>query len=319
MDQSQANGGGSESEQSFSTEGLAPGRGLDVGDVGRDETYIDGEGGEELFVQSWMPADQEIQGVVALMHGFGEHSSRYQHIAAALARAGWGVQAIDARGHGRSTGRRGHVERYADYVDDFDRLIDRIRDQHPHLPLFGLGHSNGGLIVLRHALGRRNDVTGYVVTSPMCELAIDVPKVKSTAAKVFSKVWPTLALSTDLDPSHLSHIEEVVDAYRRDPLVHDVSTTRWFVEALGAQEDLKERADTIEHPFLFLVAGDDKLCDPEATREVYHRLGSPERDMEVFPNEYHEILNEPAWAEHVSRIVGWMASHARESGTGKSP
>jgi alpha-beta hydrolase superfamily lysophospholipase len=300
----------------ISIEGLAPGGGLDLDDVERDETYIDGTGGEELFLQSWNPAEGDVRGAVALMHGFGEHSSRYHHVAGALARVGWAVQAIDARGHGRSTGRRGHVEQYSDYVADFDRLVDRLRDQHPHLPLFALGHSNGGLIVLRHALGRRHDVTGYVVTSPMCGLAIDVPKVKSTAAKVFSKVWPTLALSTDLDPSHLSHIDAVVEAYRRDPLVHEVSTTRWFVEAMAAQRDLKERADTIEHPFLFLVAGDDKLCDPDATREVYHNLGSPDRDMEVFPNEYHEILNEPAWDEHVSRIVGWMTSQSSDAKAG---
>lgn len=289
------------------TRGLAPARPLDVDDVDQHETFIEGTKDVELFLQTWEPADgSPVSGVVALLHGYGEHSSRFDHVAGALARSGYAVAAIDARGHGRSTGKRAYVDDYDDYVLDFDRLVDWASDRWSGLPVFAVGHSNGGLVVLRHALERATPVQGYVVSSPMVGFADDISLPRAMAGRLLSGVWPTFSIGNGVDPATLSHDERVVTHYQEDPLVLDVATAGWFTESLAAQQDLRSRADELDDPFLFLLAGDDKLVDPDAAEAVFHEIGSSDRQLEVFPHLFHEILNEPEWVEIVDRMVDWL-------------
>ena len=85
-----------------------------------------------------------------------------------------------------------------------------------------------------------------------------------------------------------------------------VATARWFTEAKDAQADLLERAKEITQPFFFLVAGSDELADPRAAEEVYHRLGSHDREFEILPELFHEVLNEAEWSELMLQMVTWL-------------
>ena len=297
-------------EISIETSDLAPAEPLADPAVTHEERFVEAFDDEKLFFQTWQPADAPPEnGVVAVLHGYGEHSSRYAHVAAALGRAGYATAAIDVRGHGRSTGRRAHVDSFEDYLRDADTLLDEAAARWPDRPIFVLGHSNGGLIALHHALRRSRPVDGYIVSSPFLGFAIDVPRTKNAAGRLLSRLWPTFSLPTGLDPESLSHDPRVVERYREDPLVLSVSTGRWFTETLDAQKQLLARADEIDVPCLFLVAGADDLADPSTTDEVFHRLASSDREMDVFPNLKHEILNEPNWASIVERIARWMRRH----------
>ncbi|MFP4599623.1 MAG: alpha/beta hydrolase [Persicimonas sp.] len=292
--------------------GLAPARALDDDSVDQEEGFWHAFDDEQLFWQSWEPRGGPSRGAVALMHGFGEHSSRYDHVAGALCRAGYAVLAIDARGHGKSTGKRAHVERYDHYVRDYDLLKLQTAARWPEVDLFCVGHSNGGLIALRYALTRPDGVTGFVVTSPMCGLALEVPRLKEAAGKLMSKVWPSFTMPNDLDPSKLSHVQRVVDKYSKDPLDLKIVSARWFTEAGQAQDDLWERASQLDQAFLFLLAGQDEIVDTNAAEEIFHRMGSGDREMEVFPKLYHEILNEESWGAIVRRMIRWMERHRRD-------
>ncbi len=295
---------------SIDTGGLAPAKPLDDATVDRDERFLDAHDDQKLFLQSWLPADASPhRGIVALMHGYGEHSSRYQHVAGALVHAGFGVIAVDARGHGRSTGKRGHIDAFDDYVRDFDATVAHATRRWPELPVFALGHSNGGLIVLHHALAFPESIAGYAVTSPFLGFAVDVKPTKAAFGHVMSRVWPSFSVPNDVDPSVLSHDERVVEKYRRDPLVLRTTTGRWYTETRRAQKRLLERAGEIERPCLFLVAGTDELADPASSEEVFDRLGAKHREMDVFPNLRHELLNEPSWSDHIERIADWLTRH----------
>ncbi|MEX0786127.1 MAG: alpha/beta fold hydrolase, partial [Dehalococcoidia bacterium] len=66
----------------------------------RDEGVWQSADGLELFERSWRPA--EPKATVAIVHGFAEHSGRYDHAGEHLAAAGYAAYALDLRGHGRS-------------------------------------------------------------------------------------------------------------------------------------------------------------------------------------------------------------------------
>lgn len=290
---------------------LAPANPASREGIEHHEGYWTTTDNHRLYWQCWQAADETVPrlGAVALMHGYAEHSARYDHVATALVRAGYDAIALDARGHGRSTGRRGHVSRFARYVDDMSMLKRRAINRWPDRPLFVFGHSNGGLIALRYALRKPDGVRGFVVTSPMCRLAVRVSPVKSLAGRITSRLLPKLSLPSELSAEDVSHIEEVVEAYRDDPLVFPTANARWFTESKEAMRDLQDRAEALDQPFLFLVAGDDRVVDPGATEALFHRLGSHDRQLEVFPDLYHEVLNEPRWKTILKRMVLWMERH----------
>lgn len=285
---------------------LAPATYVDDDDLITEDGFWHAFDGERLYWQAWEPEAGLRRGSIALMHGYGEHSARYEHVAAAFCRAGYAVMAVDARGHGRSTGKRGHVNHYDDYVLDYDLLRMHVADRWPSEPVFCMGHSNGGQIVLRYALREPEDVAGFVVSSPMCGLSIDVPPLKALAGRVMNKVWPSFSIPSGLEPSAVSRIERVVQKYADDPLVFETTTARWFQEALAAMDDTMARAPELQQPFLFVVAGSDRLVDPRATEDLFHRMGSGEREMELYPELYHEVLNERDWEDIARRIIDWM-------------
>lgn len=294
--------------------GLAPAR--SPGDARLEAEGIEHEvgfwttvDGIQLYWQAWSSEATPRRGCVALMHGYGEHCSRYHHVAVALVRAGYNVMAIDARGHGRSTGIRAHVDRYADYVRDMALLKRNIEGRWPHLPLFVLGHSNGGLITLRYALTRPTRVRGFIVTSPLVGIKVAVSPAKAAAGKLMSRVWPHFSLPSGLDARDVCQNPDVIRHYASDPLNNAVATARYFTEVNEATASLFTRAHEIDQPFLFLIAGNDAVVDAAATERLFHRLGSHDRELEVYPDLFHEILNEEVWPDIVRRIVGWMEAH----------
>lgn len=285
---------------------LFPGMPAVPDDVERLDGLIKAWDGLDLYWQSWEPTQAEPTGVVCLMHGFGEHSARYHHLAAVFVRAGYAVIALDARGHGRSGGVRAHVANFDEFPRDFDRLVSEAESRWPDRYMVGFGHSNGGLIALHHALMNPGRLQCYAITSPFLGFQVKVPFVKALAGNAMSKIWPTLALPTGLDPAVLSHDVEIVRKYAADPLVLEVATARWFTETKSAQARLMDEGKRIRAPFLFLVAGADELADPVVAEEIYHRLGSPDREFERFDDLYHELMNEPQWVPIARRVVEWF-------------
>lgn len=290
--------------------GLAPACPLEDDDaIVQRDGFWNGFDDVHLFWQSWAPQGGPTRGVVALMHGFGEHSARYDHVAGALCRAGYAVMAIDARGHGRSGGKRAHIKQYSDYVRDYELLMMHARAEWPEHKIFSYGHSNGGFIVLRYALTQPEDVCGFVVTSPLCALAVKVNPIKAAAGRLMSDLWPSFTMDNGIDPEWVSHLKSVTDAYQRDPLTLSIVSARWFTEVLEAQQDLMNRAKSLTQPFLFLLAGSDRLVDAKAAEEVFHRMGSGDRELEIYPKLYHEVLNEEPWEDIVRRILRWTEKH----------
>ena len=108
--------------------------------------------GLDIFAQSWEPTILQPKAVVCLVHGLGEHTSRYAHVAEAFGRQGFVLFGADLRGHGRSGGARGHISSIEDFMKDIDVLLEQARLRYPGLPIILYGHSLGGIQVLHYGL-----------------------------------------------------------------------------------------------------------------------------------------------------------------------
>src|SRR5205085_1160262 len=133
--------------------------------------------------------------VVVFVHGFSPYATPYRHVAGALVQAGFAVTMYDARGHGHSTGRRGHVEHFSDYTDDLEGVVALARARHPGTPFALVGHSMGGAVVLDY---ERLRATGpeeakplcVVAAAPMLEIALPVPFLKRALDTLFGPLVP---------------------------------------------------------------------------------------------------------------------------------
>lgn len=238
------------------------------------------------------PAEDESARMV-IAHGLGEHSGRYSHVIDRCLRKGISVWALDHRGHGRSEGKRGHIDSMGQYIDDLKKMVHIARTSMPAgMKFLLLGHSMGGLMVLNFVQTYPDLADGVIASSPGLHPGMKVPVVKGSVAKILSRILPSLSFDNELDSSFLSHDALVVSDYDNDPLVHRSITARWFTEFLAAMELTRRYAADIQIPVLLQVAGDDRLVDAGASRHFYNSLTVKDKTLFFYDTLYHEIYNE---------------------------
>ncbi|HST59034.1 MAG TPA: lysophospholipase [Longimicrobium sp.] len=262
--------------------------------------------GVRLHHVSWIP-DGAPPAVVLVSHGHGEHGGRYAELARHLAERGMTVHAIDHRGHGKSGGPRGHVDRFADYVRDLETWRRAVTADVPAtVPVFLLGHSLGGLIAIRYLQAHPEaGFRGAILSAPLLGIAVEAPRWKVALSGVFSRVLPRLPFSNELDPSMLSTAPGYVEAYRADKLLHPTITPRLFTEIGAAMRAAFEQPDSIRIPLLVLAPTGDRVVAPEA---VARFASACPGDVEVrrYEGFMHEALNETERHRVMDDVSAWL-------------
>jgi alpha-beta hydrolase superfamily lysophospholipase len=250
--------------------------------------------------------NEAAQGDILIVHGFGEHSGRYDALIAHLLGKGYSVTAYDQRGHGKSAGLYGHVDRFAQYEEDLDFMVSVVRAHSESKKLFLVAHSMGGLVALRYLTKQPNTVTGAVISAPLVEIATKVPAHKRFIAKVSATLAPRMRMANEINPAVLSRDPEIGRAYAADPLVGKMVSTRWFAEALKAMDEVKRNAAQISLPVLVMHGTEDKLANVEATKNLFANIGSTDKRSKIYEGYYHELFNEPEKQEVFERVAHWL-------------
>ena len=264
--------------------------------------------GLQLFGQQWRP-ESAAQAHVLLVHGLGEHSSRYANIVAPLVEHRLWVHSFDLRGHGRSQGKRGHIRAWSDFRKDLEVYLRRVEREKADLPLFLYGHSLGSLIVLealiREAVGPRGAILSGVALEPD---GIGNP-LQIMVAHVLSRFWPSFTLNTSLEAEMLSSISKVAIDYEEDPLVHTKATARFATESMQAIERINRGLGHIQTSMLLLHGGQDKLTSLEGSKRVIDQLTVEDKELILYPGARHEPHNDQS-QDAVSRdIIHWIMDH----------
>jgi lysophospholipase len=272
----------------------------------RASTLVIG-GGQELYRCSWLP-EADPAAAIAVVHGYGEHGGRYRYLIDAMVPLGYAVHVFDLRGHGRSPGVRGYIERFAKYVDDTGSFVAAVAAEEPGVPLYLLGHSLGGLIATTFAEVRPQGLAGMILSSPFLRLKLPVSGARRAAAKVLSTVAPARDIGNSIPAEELSHEPAVVAAYASDPLNHHVATARWAAEVLAAQRAALSAAGRLRLPLLVMYAGADTIADPAASRELFAAAASEDKTLRCYEGYYHEIFNEVGRAAVFADFAAWLAA-----------
>lgn len=255
--------------------------------------------------QSWVPAGHP-RAVVVIVHGLGEHSGRYTHVADALVTAGYAVNALDHRGHGRSGGRRTFVKGYEEFMGDLDLFRAHVSEQHPGVPIVLLGHSMGGNLVVGYALDHQEGLAGLVLSAPALKVGDEFSSVQLKVFEVMARLVPTVR-PQGLDSTAISRDPAVVQAYLDDPYVFNGKITAGLGWALiDAMARFPDRYRELTVPILTLHGSADRLADIEGTRELEIAAVNAPLTAHYYEGLYHEVFNEPEQERVIGDLVAWL-------------
>ncbi|MDQ3855260.1 MAG: lysophospholipase [Chloroflexota bacterium] len=272
------------------------------------EGWLKGANGIDLYYRAWRPGSADPRAVIALAHGFGEHGGRYSNLVAQLVPHGYAVYALDHQGHGKSRGRRGHVGRWDEYREGLGALLRLVGEREPARPLFLMGHSLGGVIVLDYALRHPEGLRGLIASSPALG-RVGVSTLLRLASRGLSRVWPELTLDTRLDIGTLSRDPEVLRACREDPLVHSLGTPRLSTELDRTVRWVQANARRLDVPFLMFHGTADRLAYPEERRVFFAHVGATDKTLLEYEGSYHETMNDLDHRRVLCDLEAWLEQH----------
>jgi alpha-beta hydrolase superfamily lysophospholipase len=263
----------------------------------------------------FFPAKKKARAGALVVHGYNDHGGRYLELSNLLSDANISVLAVDVRGHGRSSGQRGHVLRFAEYLDDMDAALGELATRvGPDLPFMVVGHSHGALILLRYLSDPERAparVKAAIFASPYLGLKMPVPSWKTGAARLASKLVPALSLPAPIPAAFLTSDLKKQAERKTDTLCHDVASARWFTEVEATWQWLQENVHKLAVPSLWLVAGGDRVADPERARALRGKVQAPARYTE-FEGFEHEVFNEVERAQAFERLLDFAREHFPE-------
>ncbi len=268
---------------------------------------------QKIFYQKWIP-NGTVKRILVIQHGIGEHSNRYMNAINILENSQTAIYALDARGHGRTPGRRGHVDQFQYFIDDLSQLVDIAQKENPGIGIHLMGHSMGGLIADKFAVEPTLQKKIKTLISSAAALTIPTTlemEVKKTAGEFLSILLPALTLPSGLDATKISHDKQVVDDYLKDPMVHPMVSLQLATQMFKVGPAVLRLASIVEIPTYVFHGAEDALTDPQGSRDFYVKISSKDKKLNIYDGMYHETMNElPELKEIVLRdLKDWLLTH----------
>ena len=262
--------------------------------------------GLQLALRDWpLAGATAMRAQVLIVHGLGEHSGRYEHVAQQLNSWGYAVRSFDLWGHGLSDGERGSMRDEHALLDDLAAVVDHTRKtMQPGQSLVLLGHSLGGLVAARFVSLRMRPIDALVLSSPALDPGLNA--FQKLLLATLPGIAPNLRVGNGLQVKYLSHDPAVVAAYQADPLVHDRICARLALFIAQAGREVLATAPQWNTPTLLLFAGQDKLVSPQGSRDFLKLAPGAMVQSLCFDALFHEIFNESDASSVFAALQQWL-------------
>jgi acylglycerol lipase len=264
------------------------------------------EDGYKLPVTTWQPAG-DPQAVILGLHGFNDYRNAFTDPAVFFATSNIMTIAYDQRGFG-DTSQRGIWPGNGTLEADAWNVTRMLCEQHPDLPLYLMGESMGGAVVMS-MIRDSPCIKGVILIAPAVWGWQAMPWWQQFTLNISAHVAPGKKLTGDgLDITPSDNVE-MLRALGRDPLV--IKETR--IDAMYGLTDLMESAllasSGLATPALILYGANDEIIPSHPTCMMMDRLPDPDTAawrFVLYPDGYH-MLTRDLQAETVLRdIVSWI-------------
>jgi alpha-beta hydrolase superfamily lysophospholipase len=268
--------------------------------------------GARLPLRVWRP-EGAPRGVVLALHGFNDTAENFLHEGAPLlARGGLLVYAYDQRGFGRAPA-RGFWPGTESLLADLDTATRLVAARHPGLPLFRLGESMGGaLLLLDAARGEARGVAGDILLAPGLWPGSEVPALARLALRVAVNTMPAVSFRQGFGGIQASDNQAALRRFANDPWT--IKDTR-LDAAFGVVGLLHEAAEAVpeccRRPTLILYGARDRVIANRPIRAALARL--PEDGQWRFglhAEGWHLLLRDGVREAVARDILAWTTAPA---------
>lgn len=263
--------------------------------------------GTKLSYKFYSPKTKSPKAMVVIVHGLNEHQDRYHHVVGHLNKKNYAVLTYDQRGHGHSDGLDSFVKKFDQFVDDLEEVVAFAKTK-SKAKTFVVGHSMGGQVCANY-FSRKPKIAGGVLSSANLKVGFKVPWIKEKLGLALAPILPKLKLPSEIDLNNLSHDRQVVEDYRKDPLVPQYGRLSLLAEIVKNQKTIFTKAPLINHPLLVQHGSDDGICSFKAAKEFYNRTKIKDKKFQTYPHFYHELFNEIGYEKVLDNLVEWLDAH----------
>jgi lysophospholipase len=287
--------------------------------------------GVSIRFARWLPPPGR-KGTVCLFQGRAEFIEKYFETVRELRARGFAVATIDWRGQGGSERalsdpRKGHVGDFSEYECDVEALMNDVVLPDCPPPIFAIGHSMGGTVMMRVARQGRRWFDRVVLSAPMIKLSGNrdaaparftvramrlmgmgstyVPGGNDTAVALGAYV-NNIATS---DPVRHARTKAVLEA--APELGLGSPTVSWLSAAYRAMAEIGNPGfpSKIRQPLMMIAAGRDQVVSTAAIEDVAVRLRAGSHL--IIAGARHELMME----QDRYRAQFWAAFDAFVPGT----
>lgn len=241
--------------------------------------------------------DPSARHTLLIIHGYGEHSGRYEKFATALQGIAVQIAIMDLRGMGLSPVKEGNLTQLEQFLKDITAFTGHLQTRFSQPQKFILlGHSLGGLLAILWALRHTELVKCLILSAPFLGLQGEWFLFRLNDG--VRRLLPRFVYHNPVHPKSLSHDPAEVASYRKDPLIQRKISARFVHEIVCAMRSLRQAvALEISFPLYLMTAGDERIVDPVATEKFFDRIKAPHKEHRRFEGFFHEIFNEKKQAE----------------------
>ncbi|MGE5147479.1 MAG: lysophospholipase [Candidatus Eiseniibacteriota bacterium] len=262
-----------------------------------------------LPLREWLP-EGKPKAVILALHGMNDHSLAFEKPASEWAKLGIATYAYDQRGFGGSWN-RGIWPGVDTLTADLATMTKLVHARQPGVPLYLLGESMGGAVVLT-AMAERHlpDVSGAILIAPAVWARDTLPLTLRVSLWLAAHTVPSLELTgQELNIRPTDNIE-VLRAMFHDPRV--IKATR--VDAIYGVVNLMDRAlkaaAHVQPPILVLYGEHDQVMPRKPTLEAIERMPQAGVKVALYPKGYHMLLRDLEGETPIRDIEAWLADHA---------
>lgn len=263
---------------------------------------------QNLVYRAFIPEDPKA--AVVLVHGLGEHSLKYDSMAEMFYDKGFAFFSYDQRGHGRSDGKRVFINKYADLLEDLRQFTDIAKVESLHEDVYLLGLSVGGLTSLIFSIQYGDRIKGVIASAPALRFKKPPSGIEVSLAEPLAFLFPAFTTPNRIPFECLTHDTELIEAQKADKLSLRIISFRMFTEMREAMSYAFDNAAKINTPTLLLHGTDDKVTDPDGTKEFYDKINSGDKEIKLYDGLYHELLRETNRREIIGDIIDWVSKRA---------
>lgn len=243
---------------------------------------------------------------VVLLHGYGDHCSRYEWVMKKFREAKINIFTYDQRGHGRSPGKRAYIHRFEDFLDDLEVFREHIKSDIAKAPVFFMGHSMGGMVLARYVQTRDIQAQGLIFSSPFLAFSEETPAFLVALGPYVAKVFPWMPVGS-VDTSGLSRDPAVKEATDQDTLsFHGKVAAQTGAEFYRIIHSIESDLARILNPMLVIHGSSDRVVSPTGSEMLHEKAGSKDKTLRIYEGGYHELYNDIVKEQFVAEVITWI-------------